>query len=183
MSENKVFQLTFIIFIIIIVVLFRTTNCESKFRKTPIWPCPYNDRLSNLYIDKPDDKFTSLSLFDIYSFTHISHGMILFVILNYIFKEKKISMLFITLGWGILWEIIENTDYVLNKYRKNNILQRDYFGDSLINSIGDIFSAFVGFVIAWNFPDYAIPMVCASEILLYIKMKDNLLTNTIQIFV
>ena len=169
-------------FIVIIILLYIFTDCNTKFRNTPIWPCPYNNRLKNIYIDKPDDKYTSLSLFDIYSFTHISHGLILFMILNYIFKKKSFNMVYFVIGWGILWEIVENTDYVLAKYRSNNKYQRNYIGDSIINSIGDILCCFIGFVIAYNYPKYSLPLLILSEILLYLKMKDNLLTNTIQIF-
>ena len=81
------------------------------------------------------------------------------------------------------FEIVENTDYVLAKYRSNNKYQRNYIGDSIINSIGDILCCFIGFVIAYNYPKYSFPLLILSEFLLYLKMKDNLITNTIQIFV
>ena len=170
-------------FVVIIILLYIFTDCDTKFINTPIWPCPYNNRLKNIYIDKPDDKYTSLSLFDIYSVTHISHGLILFMILNYIFGKKSFNMVYFVIGWGILWEIVENTDYVLEKYRSNNQYQRNYIGDSIINSIGDILCCFIGFVIAYNYPKYSFPLSILSEFLLYLKMKDNLITNTIQIFV
>lgn len=180
---DYVFYILFLIFISIILFLYLFTNCKSKFFNTPIWPCPYNNRLTNIYIDKPDDKFTSLTLFDIYSFTHISHGLILFIILNYFYKKKNINMLFFVIGWGILWELIENTEYVLSQYRSNNKYQRDYIGDSIINSIGDIFCCFIGFTIGYHYPQYCLLLIIISEILLFIKMRDNLLTNTLQIFI
>ena len=170
-------------FIIIIILLYIFTDCNTKIRNTPVWPCPYNNRLKNIYIDKPDDKYTSLSLFDIYSFTHISHGLILFILLNYIYGKKNINMIYFVIVWGILWELVENTDYVLEKYRSNNKYQRNYIGDSIINSIGDILCCLIGFTIAYNYPKYSLLLLITSEILLYIKMKDNLLTNTIQIFI
>ena len=166
-----------------IILLYILTDCDTKLNDRQIWPCPHNDRLKYIYIDKPDDKYTSLSLFDIYSFTHISHGLILFMILNYIYGKKDINMIYFVIGWGILWEIVENTDYVLAKYRRNNRYQRNYIGDSIINSIGDILCCFIGFTIAYNYPNYSFPLLIISEVLLYLKMKDNLLTNTIQIFI
>ena len=42
---------------------------------------------------------------------------------------------------------------------------------------------FYRFVIAYNYPKYSFPLLILSEFLLYLKMKDNLITNTIQIFV
>ena len=182
---NNVFYNIFLIFIIMIILLYILTDCDTKLNDRQIWPCPHNDRLKYIYIDKPDDKYTSLSLFDIYSFTHISHGMILFILLNYIYGNKNINMIFITIGWGILWEIIENSDYVLNKYRINNKHQRNYYGDSIINSIGDILCCFIGFTIAWMVPNakYSFILLILSEIFLYMKMKDNLFTNILQIFI
>ena len=77
---NNVFYYIFLIFVIMIILLYIFTDCDSKINNTPIWPCPHNDRLKYIYIDKPDDKYTSLSLFDIYSLTHITHGLILFTL-------------------------------------------------------------------------------------------------------
>jgi len=169
-------------FLSIIIVVYFMTNCDTKYNNKPIWPCPYNNRLTNIFISKPDDEYTSMSLFDIYSFTHISHGMLFFIILYYIFNQKSPSMVFVALGLEILWEIIENSEYIINKYRAKNELSRNYSGDSIINSIGDILSCFIGFVIAWCFPKYTIPILLINEITLYLLIKDNLLTNMIQIF-
>ena len=177
------FDMIYFMFYMIIILLYFNTTCDSKINNVPIWPCPYNDRLKNIYIDKPNDKYTSLSLFDIYSFTHISHGIIVFLILYYIYGRKNVNMVYVVIGRAILWEIVENTDYVLSKYRINNKYQRNYIGDSIINSIGDILCCFIGFTIAYNYPKYGILLLIISEILLYIKMKDNLLTNTIQILI
>jgi len=165
-----------------IILLYIFTDCDSKINDKSIWPCPHNDRLKYIYIDKPDDKYTHLSLFDIYSFTHISHGMILFILLNYIYGKKNVNMVFITIGWGILWEIIENTYY--DKFRIDTKYQRNYYGDSIINSVGDILCCFIGFSIAWMLPNkkYSILLIILNEIFLYMKMKSNLFTFFTQIF-
>ena len=177
-----VFNYIFYAFIILIISLYFLTNCDTKYNNKPIWPCPYDNRLTNIYISKPDDQYTSMSLFDIYSFTHVSHGMLLFLILSYIFKTKSPYMIFVALGLEIIWEIIENSEFIINKYRSENELSRNYSGDSIINSIGDILSCFIGFIIAWSFPQYIIPIILINEITLYMLIKDNLLTNMIQIF-
>ena len=91
----------FFSFVVIIILLYIFTDCNTKFINTPVWPCPYNNRLKNIYIDKPDDKYTSLSLFDIYSFTHISHGMILFYVLYYFHNySKSKDMIYYSLIYG-----------------------------------------------------------------------------------
>ena len=47
------------------------------------------------------------------------------------------------------WEITENTNYVINRYREATI-SLDYFGDSIINSMSDISCCGLGFVIAYK---------------------------------
>lgn len=172
-----------IIFIIILISL--TRPCNSYILKRPLWPCPYNSRIKHLYIYGKDTKYTSQSLFDIYSFTHISHGMILYYILQfinkYLYLEDKYLFLIVLLI-EILWEIIENTPYIINKYRKNSIVSKNYKGDSIINSIGDILSMIIGYIIAYKQPKLSIFILILNELILYYTIKDNLLTNIFQIF-
>ena len=47
------------------------------------------------------------------------------------------------------WEVIENTNYVINRYREATI-SLDYFGDSIANSLFDIVCCGVGFLIAYK---------------------------------
>ena len=177
-----------LLFISLIVIIYITTDCNSKIYGKPIWSCPYNEeRLKNLYIPESDGKYTSQSLFDIYSFTHISHGILLFYILRYIYKKKNEKMIYISIIYAIIlefiWEIIENLPITIERYRKTNKLARDYEGDSIINSIGDILSMIIGFIIAWYYPDYGYSLFIANELVLYYFIKDNLVMNIYQIFI
>jgi hypothetical protein len=172
-------------FIVIIIVLYIVSDCNTSILNRPIWPCPYNEnRLRNLYINESSGKWTSQSLFDIYSFTHINHGILLFYVLYYIHKKKKYTkMIYIALFYEILWETIENTPIIINKYRKESNISRNYAGDSIINSIGDICSMSVGFFITWYYPEHGYKLLITNELLLYYLINDNLMTNIYQIFI
>ena len=59
---------------------------------------------------------------------------------------------------------IENTDYIINKYRSNSEY-KNYNGDSIINIIGDILSMLVGLYISFNC-NYAWIYLIISELIL-----------------
>jgi len=185
MLSDHLKKIFLIIFLIILISL--TRPCNSHIFGKPLWPCPYNSRLKHLYIKDADGPYTSQSLFDIYSFTHISHGMILFFIISFMnkvfnLKMNEINFTYLIIILEIFWEIIENTPYIINKYRKNSIISRDYKGDSVINSLGDVTSTIIGFLIALYFTKLSVLLLILNEIVLYYFIKDNLFTNVMQVF-
>ena len=92
-------------------------------------------------------------------------------------------MIYIALFYEILWEIIENTPMIINKYRKESNISRNYAGDSIINSIGDILSMSIGFFITWYYPEHGYKLLITNELVLYYLINDNLTTNIYQIFI
>lgn len=185
---NSIFQKIFILIIIIIIILYFITDCDTKIYNKPVWPCPYNEnRLKNIYIKESAGEYTSLSLFDVYSFTHICHGILFYYILRYILKINKKKMIHLTIIYAIIveisWEILENLPMTIKKYRKNNLLARNYAGDSIINSLCDILSMIIGFMIAYSYPEYGYILFIITELLLYYFIKDNLILNIYEIFI
>ena len=77
----------------------------------------------NFFVDD-----SSKELIDIYSFSHISHGILFYFIFQY-FEINFLKGLYLTIILEFLWEIVENTDYIIKKYRKK--YDRDYDGDSI----------------------------------------------------
>lgn len=123
---------------------------------------------------------TSQRLFDPYTFTHIEHGVLLFLAAWIIFRRWSVSDRFLAvLAIEGIWEIAENTTMVINRYRETAIAN-GYFGDSILNSIGDILACMVGFWIAKKLPVWGtILFMIALEVLLYIFIRDNLALNII----
>ena len=91
---------------------------------------------------------TSQQLLDPYSFTHVLHGFLFFWLIALLFKRMP-------RGWQIwlamllesAWEVFENTEFVINKYRTETAAL-GYTGDTIVNSLGDLACALLGFVIA-----------------------------------
>ena len=125
----------------------------------PLWHNP--KKLINFELD---GKGTSQQIFDIYSFSHITHGILFYFLLKYL-NYNTINGLYITIILEILWEIFENTPYIINKYRQKKEYKY-YEGDSIVNMMGDIVACIVGFYFAYKSPHYALVYLIVSEILL-----------------
>ena len=91
---------------------------------------------------------TSQQLLDPYSFTHVLHGFLFFWLMALLFKRMPRARQFlVALLLESAWEIFENTSFVINKYRTETAAL-GYQGDTIVNSLGDLACALIGFVIA-----------------------------------
>lgn len=79
------------------------------------------------------------------------------------------------------WEILENTEFIIERYRATAVA-RGYFGDSVLNSTGDIIVTVFGAILAIKFPKGAVIAVfICLEIFLALTIRDNLTLNIIQL--
>ena len=128
----------------------------------------------------------SQHLSDWYSFSHIVHGFLFFFLLWLISKKipqiRKFSVGFvIAVVMESIWEVIENTDFIINRYREATIAL-DYFGDSITNSTADILFMSLGFMMASRLSVLAsVSFVAGSELLLAIVIRDNLALNILML--
>ena len=76
-----------------------------------------------------------------------------------------------------LWELFENSEAVIKKYRQRDEY-KNYKGDSIVNSIGDIFSMIIGYYLCYKNMNFAILYVIITEIVL-IPFGANLLYMSI----
>ena len=127
---------------------------------------------------------------DIYTPSHFLHGIGFFWILWLIRKNLpaqagvKISlgvMLAIAIIVEAGWEILENTDFIINRYREITI-SYDYYGDSIFNSVSDTLFMVFGFLFAWRMPGWvSIAAVLALELGVLWLIRDNLALNIIML--
>ena len=81
--------------------------------------------------------------------------------LNY----NTINGLYITIVLEIIWEIFENTPYIINKYRQKKEF-KNYKGDSIVNMIGDTIFTILGYYLSYKSEKIAILYMIISEIIL-----------------
>jgi hypothetical protein len=79
------------------------------------------------------------------------------------------------------WEIFENTDMIINRYRATTI-SLDYYGDSIVNSVSDTIAMIGGFFIAWRAPVlFTLIALLVMEIFVGYAIRDNLTLNIMQL--
>lgn len=90
-------------------------------------------------------------------------------------------MLVLALVAEISWEIFENTDFIINRYREVTI-SLDYYGDSVINSVFDVLFMTLGFGMAAFLPVWSIvALTILLEIFVGYFIRDNLTLNIIML--
>ena len=127
---------------------------------------------------------TSQHLFDPYSFTHVEHGLVFYAMLRplarWIGPGRRMLL---AMAVETLWEIAENTQPVIDNYRKA-ALARGYEGDSVANSLGDIAACGLGLLLARCLPPrWSVALFVGMEIVLLAVYRDNLILNITMQFV
>jgi len=89
--------------------------------------------------------------------------------------------LIVAVGLESAWEVLENTDLVIQRYRAETI-SLNYYGDSILNSMGDIATCMLGFLLALRLPKrVTIIGTLVLEIVLLVWIRDNLLLNILML--
>jgi hypothetical protein len=79
------------------------------------------------------------------------------------------------------WEVFENTNMVIERYRAATI-SLHYYGDSVMNSMCDILTCMAGFALAAILPTrVTIIAVLVLEIGLALWIRDSLLLNIVML--
>jgi hypothetical protein len=124
----------------------------------------------------------SQHLIDWYSPSHLIHGFLFYWLLWLVSRWLPMSLglrLVLAVAVEASWEVVENTDFVINHYREMTI-SLDYYGDSVINSVSDILFMLLGFFMAARLPVWlTVAMALALELFIGAMIRDNLTLNVL----
>jgi len=125
---------------------------------------------------------TSQQLLDPYSFTHVLHGFLFFWLITLLFKRMPRGWQFwLALLLESAWEVFENTSFVINKYRTETAAL-GYQGDTIVNSLGDLTCALIGFVVARKLGvRWSLVVFVLIELVLTLWIHDSLLLQILML--
>jgi hypothetical protein len=119
---------------------------------------------------------------DPYTFTHFLHGVLLYAVLWFFFRDTPApTRLIWAIAFEAAWEVLENTDFIIDRYREATI-SLDYYGDSILNSVTDILATIVGFLLAWRLPvRMTVTGAIALDLVLLLLIRDSLVLNIVML--
>lgn len=119
---------------------------------------------------------------DWYSLSHAILGMLIALVARSLgSRVPRSAFLALVLVIGVGWEIIEHTDFVLDRFRGQTIYQ-GYVGDTVLNAVCDYIFMLAGYFLALALPfRWALVLMLGLELLSAVVARDSLTLTTIRV--
>ncbi|MBD3763911.1 MAG: DUF2585 family protein [Rhodobacterales bacterium] len=124
----------------------------------------------------------SQQIADWYTVQHVLHGMLVALIWQLApGRVSRRGALALAILSGVAWEIVEHTDWVLDRFRATTIY-RGYLGDSVLNAVCDYLFMLAGFALASRLGVRAsLAVMLACELGSAVIARDSLILTTIRV--
>jgi len=124
----------------------------------------------------------SQHLLDPYSFSHVQHGFLFYGLMFLVLRRRApITRFSAAMALEAAWEILENTSFIIQRYREATI-SLDYFGDTILNSLSDILACAFGYGLAFLLPAWSsLTLFTLIELVMMFTLRDSLLINILML--
>jgi hypothetical protein len=125
----------------------------------------------------------SQHLVDPYTLSHVQHGIGLYLLLTALAGRRlppSARLLLVALVEAA-WEVIENTNWMIDRYRANTV-SLNYRGDSILNSLSDYIACVAGALVTIRLPwRVSLSLFIALEAISVVWIRDSLMLNILML--
>jgi hypothetical protein len=164
--------------IVLVGIILLTAAYLLWIGREPICKCGYVKLWHGQVVSSENSQHIS----DWYTPSHVIHGFLFYGLLWLVARR-------LSFGWRLsiatlveaAWEIVENSDAVIERYRSVTI-SLDYYGDSVLNVVADIGAMVLGFFLASRLPVWVtVALIVLFEAVTIWLIRDGLALNILML--